>query len=276
MVNQGLKDKILELLGQDPMSVTQLAEKLICANQKVMEAVDELDEHGLIVSSVENGSVLYALVNAADAKRPVRLDTQEIVVTRKTKIEGKEIESSNTVNNTKQKILVLLREAANETLTRVQLMTSLKATSSHEIDNALQRLKSENALHSVARGVIRLGPMPIEQAADAIEKIVVQAIPEQTITDEVNSEIEPVEAAQATQVKAMDVETQDVFASNAIPLMDVLSTAKAPELHEMKLGVFDDGSLMLKLASGADLTLTPDEALRAHKLLNLFYRGAQA
>ena len=276
MVNQGLKDKILELLGQDPMSVTQLAEKLICANQKVMEAVDELDEHGLIVSSVENGSVLYALVNAADAKRPVRLDTQEIVVTRKTKIEGKEIESSNTVNNTKQKILVLLREAANETLTRVQLMTSLKATSSHEIDNALQRLKSENALHSVARGVIRLGPMPIEQAADAIEKIVVQAIPEQTITDEVNSEIEPVEAAQATQVKAMDVETQDVFASNAIPLMDVLSTAKAPELHEMKLGVFDDGSLMLKLASGADLTLTPDEAQRAHKLLNLFYRGAQA
>ena len=275
MVNQGLKDKILELLGQDPMSVTQLAEKLICANQKVMEAVDELDEHGLIVSSVENGSVLYALVNAADAKRPVRLDTQEIVVTRKTKIEGKEIESSNTVNNTKQKILVLLREAANETLTRVQLMTSLKATSSHEIDNALQRLKSENALHSVARGVIRLGPMPIEQAADAIEKIVVQAIPEQTITDEVNSEIEPVEAAQATQVKAMDVETQDVFASNAIPLMDVLSTAKAPELHEMKLGVFDDGSLMLKLASGADLTLTPDEAQRAHKLLNLFYRGAQ-
>ena len=230
----------------------------------------------MIVSSVENGSVLYALVNAADAKRPVRLDTQEIVVTRKTKIEGKEIESSNTVNNTKQKILVLLREAANETLTRVQLMTSLKATSSHEIDNALQRLKSENALHSVARGVIRLGPMPIEQAADAIEKIVVQAIPEQTITDEVNSEIEPVEAAQATQVKAMDVETQDVFASNAIPLMDVLSTAKAPELHEMKLGVFDDGSLMLKLASGADLTLTPDEAQRAHKLLNLFYRGAQA
>ena len=276
MGNQALKDKILELLGQGPLSVTQLAEKLICANQKVMEAVDELDEYGLIVSSVEHGSVLYALVNAADAERPVRLDTQEIVVTRKTKADDKQFESNSTINSTKQKILVLLREAANETLTRVQLMTSLKATSSHEIDNALQRLKSENALHSVARGVIRLGPMPIEQAADAIEKIVVQAIPEQTITDEVNSEIEPVEAAQATQVKAMDVETQDVFASNAIPLMDVLSTAKAPELHEMKLGVFDDGSLMLKLASGADLTLTPDEAQRAHKLLNLFYRGAQA
>ena len=275
MGNQALKDKILELLGQGPLSVTQLAGKLICANQKVMEAVDELDEHGLIVSSVENGSVLYALVNVADAKRPVRLDTQEIVVTRKTKADDKQFESNSTINSTKQKILVLLREAANETLTRVQLMTSLKATSSHEVDNALQRLKLENALHSVARGVIRLGPMPIEQAADAIEKIVAQAIPEQTITDEVNSEIEPVEATQATQVKATDVETKDAWAPNAAPLMDVFNTAKAPELREMKLGVFDDGSLMLRLTSGADLTLTPDEALRAHKLLNLFYRGAQ-
>ena len=251
MVNQALKDKILALLGNGPLSVTQLSQKLICANQRVMEAVDELDEHGLIVSSVENGSVLYALVNAADAKRPVRLDTQEIVVTRKTKIEGKEIESSNTANNTKQKILVLLREAANETLTRVQLMTSLKATSSHEIDNALQRLKSEGALHSVARGVICLGPMPIEQATKAIEKIVTQTIPEQTITDETNAEIKSVETDKAIQVKA-------------------------PELREMKLGVFEDGSLLLKLTSGADLTLTPDEAQRAHKLLNLFYQGVQA
>ena len=132
MGNQALKDKILELLGQGPLSVTQLAGKLICANQKVMEAVDELDEHGLIVSSVENGSVLYALVNVADAKRPVRLDTQEIVVTRKTKADDKQFESNSTINSTKQKILVLLREAANETLTRVQLMTSLKATSSHD------------------------------------------------------------------------------------------------------------------------------------------------
>ena len=275
MVNQALKDKILALLGNGPLSVTQLSQKLICANQRVMEAVDELDEHGLIVSSVENGSVLYALVNAADAERPVRVDAQDIVVTRKTKADDKQLGSNSTISSTKQKILVLLRESPDGTLTRGHLMTGLKTTPTHEIDNALLKLKSDNTVHSVSRGVIRLGPMPIEEATDAIEKIVAQAIPEQTITDEVNSEIEPVEATQATQVKATDVETKDAWAPNAAPLMDVFNTAKAPELREMKLGVFDDGSLMLRLTSGADLTLTPDEALRAHKLLNLFYRGAQ-
>lgn len=276
MGNQALKDKILELLGQGPLSVTQLAGKLICANQKVMEAVDELDEYGLIVSSVEHGSVLYALVNAADAERPVRLDTQEIVVTRKTKADDKQLGSNSTISSTKQKILVLLRESPDGTLTRGHLMTDLKTTPTHEIDNALLKLKSDNAVHSVSRGVIRLGPMPIEEATDAIEKIVTQAIPEQTIATEVNAEAEPVEAIQATQAKAMEVETQDVWASNAAPLMSVVGTIEAPGFNEMKLGIFDDGSLLLKFSSGMNLTLTPDEALRVCKFWNQFYGSKQA
>ena len=71
MGNQILKDSILEILGSDgSLSVSQLATKLVCSNQIVMETVDEMDDQGLVVSSVEGTAVKYSLTNQADAKRP--------------------------------------------------------------------------------------------------------------------------------------------------------------------------------------------------------------
>ena len=58
MGNQILKDSILEILGSDgSLSVSQLATKLVCSNQIVMETVDEMDDQGLVVSSRSNQEV---------------------------------------------------------------------------------------------------------------------------------------------------------------------------------------------------------------------------
>ena len=235
MVNQALKDKILELLGQGPLGVTELAAKLICANQKVMEAVDELDDQGLLESQIEGSAVVYALVSQSDAKRPV----VEGALPKQNKTAMDDTGSKKAT--IKQMIVEVLQDIPSKTITRAQLIAALNTVQVCDLDNVLAIMKSENTLHSVARGVVRLGAMPVQQAAASMEQIVAQAIPEAVVT------------SKPTACQSSTTNEQGV-----------------------KFWVFDDGSLVLRLGSGGDLTLTPDEAQRAHKLLNLFYRGAQA
>ena len=233
MGNQALKDKILKVLGSErSLSVSQLAEELICSNQRVMEAVDELDDQGLLDSSVVGSAVMYSLVNQADAKRPEKEVFKPSLA--KTMVE---VGVGGKLATVKLMAIEALNDVPNQTMTRAQLLTALKKVSATDLDNCLQHLKAENVLHSVARGVVRLGSMSVNQAAENIESILDVAIPHPA-----------------------SVCTEGIY---------------TPE-QKVSFGVFDDGSMVLKLFGGTDLTLSPIEAQRAHKLLNLFYGATQA
>ena len=227
MGNQILKDSILEILGSDgSLSVSQLATKLACSNQMVMETVDEMDDQGLVVSSVEGTAVKYSLTNQADAKRPEK----EVFFLKPSQPKSTvEMGVSGKLATIKLMVIEALNDVPNQTMTRAQLLKALKIVSPTDLDNCLQGMKAEKLLHSVSLGVIQLDSMLINKTVK--DKISVPAVC-----------------------------TEAVYASE----------------QEVSFGVFDDGSMVLRLGGGADLTLSPIETKRAHELLNTFYGATQA
>ena len=255
MVNQALKNKILEVLGSEgSLSVSQLAEKLICSNQRVMEAVDELDDQGLLDSSVVGSAVMYSLVNQADAKRPEKevFKPSQPKTTVEVRMDGK-------LATIKRMVIEALSDAPNQTMTRAQLLTALKTVSATDLDNCLKNMKADNVVHSVSRGVIQLDSMSINQSVVNVEDILKAAIPH------------PDEVALENEVKRINKTVNDKISGPTVCTEAVYASEQ-----KVSFGVFDDGSMVLKLGGGADLTLSPIEAQRAHKLLNLFYGATQA
>ena len=255
MVNQALKNKILEVLGSEgSLSVSQLAEELICSNQRVMEAVDELDDQDLLDSSVVGSAVMYSLVNQADAKRPEK----EVFKPSQAKTMV-EVGVGGKLATVKLMVIEALNDVPNQTMTRAQLLTALKTVPAAVLDNCLQKMKTDKSLHSVGRGVFKLGPMPVNQAVENIEEILEVAIPQ------------PGEVALDNEVKHINKTVEE-----KITVPNECTEAVYALEQKVTFGLFDDGSMVLKLGGGADLTLSPIKAQRAHKLLNLFYGATQA
>ncbi len=255
MGNQILKDSILEILGSDgSLSVSQLATKLVCSNQIVMETVDEMDDQGLVVSSVEGTAVKYSLTNQADAKRPEK----EVFKPSQAKTMV-EVGVGGKLATVKLMVIEALNDVPNQTMTRAQLLTALKTVPAAVLDNCLQKMKTDKSLHSVGREVFKLGPMPVNQAVENIEEILEVAIPQ------------PGEVALDNEVKHINKTVEE-----KITVPNECTEAVYALEQKVTFGLFDDGSMVLKLGGGADLTLSPIEAQRAHKLLNLFYGATQA
>ena len=267
MGNQILKDGILEILGgEGSLSVSQLATKLACSNQMAMEAVDEMDDQGLLVSSVEGTAVKYSLANQADAMRP----EQEVFKPSQPK-PTVEARADGKLATVKLMVIEALNDVPNQTMTRAQLLTTFKTVPAAVLDNCLQKMKADKSLHSVGRGVFKLGSMPVSDAADAIEKVVNQAFeakPENKALAEEKPKAAiaaPVAEQLTTSNKLIDVGTA-IYGEPILPEMSFM-----PGLVIDRLACFDDGTTAVILNDGQELIFNPVDAKRIYRHMYRFF-----
>ena len=267
MGNQALKDKILEVLGSEGgLSVSQLAEKLICANQKVMEAVDELDDQGLLDSSINGSAVVYSLVSQADAKRPEKevFKPSQPKPTVEARADGK-------LATVKLMVIEALNDVPNQTMTRAQLLTTFKTVPAAVLDNCLQKMKADKSLHSVGRGVFKLGSMPVSDAADAIEKVVNQAFeakPEnKALTEEKPETVIAVPVAE--QLTASNKNTDVGNAQDCEQILPAMTLMHGLVID--RLACFDDGTTTVILNDGQELIFNPVDAKRIYRHMYRFF-----
>ena len=281
MGNQALKDQVLAALGSDiPQSVTQIAEKIGCKSQSVMDIIDELDELGLLNSFVDGNAVLYSLVHQEDANRGNTAGFS-VILNEATTNKMKELHAQSMADAPKKKsksavcraqVIELLKCFPGQIATRIELLTAVDGLmSSVDMDAALKNLRNANEVHSVGRGVVKLGPMPVADAADAIEKVVNKAFeakPEIKALAEEKPEAAiaaPVAEQLTTSNKLTDVGTA-LYGEPILPEMSFM-----PGLVIDRLACFDDGTTAVILNDGQELIFNPVDAKRIYRHMYRFF-----
>lgn len=282
MGNQTLKDQVLTALGSDtPQSVTQIAEKIGSKPQTVMDIIDELDEHGLLNSSVDGNAVLYSLVHQEDANRSNTMGFS-VVLNEATANKMKELRAQSMADTPEKKsksavcraqMIELLKCFPGQIATRIELLTAVDGLmSSVDMDAALKSLRNANEVHSVGRGVVKLGPMPVSAAADAIEKVVNQAFgakPDNEAKTEDKPEVviaSPIAAEKLIGLNKHTDACNDKDGDRILPAMTLTHG-----LVVDRLACFDDGTTTVILNDGQELIFNPVDAKRIYRHMYRFF-----
>ena len=281
MGNQALKDQVLAALGSDaPQSVTQIAEKIGSKSQAVMDIIDELDELGLLNSFVDGNAVLYSLVHQEDANRGNTAGFS-VILNEATTNKMKELHAQSMADAPKKKsksavcraqVIELLKCFPGQIATRIELLTAVDGLmSSVDMDAALKNLRNANEVHSVGRGVVKLGPMPVADAADAIEKVVNQAFeakPEIKALAEEKPEA-VIAAPVAEQLTALNKNTDVGNAQDYEQILPAMTLMHGLVID--RLACFDDGTTTVILNDGQELIFNPVDAKRIYRHMYRFF-----